>query len=181
MFRFAQKNHVCQIPSLIGKNNQFCTQNLFTTPPSIMRKGVSMYIHFHLDEIEWNIQIWTLRLCSPNLNPLGAKRQQLIYKDIICKQLNDISRYAQGRHICQPPPHVGRGVIEKGQYTKIICLLGTEWYIQISTQTSCSPISTCKQGVGKNQFIKGFVPGTTYNISLIPIINAPIKKYYPQV
>ena len=72
MFGSAQKNHVCQLSSLMGGfvasiykiffieiewNIHICTENLFATHHYLWNE--------FLLEIEWNSQIWTEMLFSP--------------------------------------------------------------------------------------------------------------------
>ena len=76
-------------------------------PPTFMGVGMdgSVYTRFYfLPEIECNVKIWSERLHSPNLIPLGLRGVWLILKNIICQEWNGISIYAQKSHVCQPSP-----------------------------------------------------------------------------
>ena len=67
---------------------------------------VSMYTVCFLPEIEWNILIYTEKLCSPNPNPLG-----LISKTIILLGIEwHIQICIERSCLPIPTPHVGRAV-----------------------------------------------------------------------
>ena len=137
MFRSTQKNHVCQLPFLMGVNLQKIVSLKVNEISSCMLKNVFHPTTPHgwgdngqicLLEIEWNIHMWTESYVHKNPIPIGWRGMGINFqKHHSARNWMTYPDMHRNVSLAIPTSHV----VEQCQFTKIICLLQIEWKISI--------------------------------------------------
>ena len=145
MFRSAQKNHVCQLCSLMGRgsiykiifplkikwNVQFYTENLFATP--------------HHPQCRWRCQCINISFARNWMKYSDLDRKVMFTKPPPLLGEEGIGVNFQDYHFARIEWHIQVFTevksplmsMEEGKFIKITCLLWIKWKIEICMQHVC--------------------------------------------